>query len=144
MHGCVLSCVWIFVTLWTVQPTRLLHSWKFPGKNIGAGCHLLLQGIFSIQGLNPGLLHFLHCQADSLPVSSLESPPSKYILLIQCPKSKTPLLAPFKKFLALTQYLAPSWPLVIVSLIQFSFYREKRPKVIHNGRKQVDLIDKTS
>ena len=28
-----------------------------PGKNTGMGCHALLQGIFPIQGLNPGLLH---------------------------------------------------------------------------------------
>ena len=28
-----------------------------PGKNIGVGCHALLQGIFPILGLNPGLPH---------------------------------------------------------------------------------------
>ena len=28
-----------------------------PGKNTGAGCHALLQGIFQTQGSNPGLLH---------------------------------------------------------------------------------------
>ena len=28
-----------------------------PGKNIGVGCHAPLQGIFSTQGSNPGLLH---------------------------------------------------------------------------------------
>ena len=28
-----------------------------PGKNTGAGCHDLLQGIFPTQGLDPGLLH---------------------------------------------------------------------------------------
>ena len=28
-----------------------------PGKNIGVGCHFLLQGIFLTQGLNPGLPH---------------------------------------------------------------------------------------
>ena len=28
-----------------------------PGKNIGVGCHALLQEIFTIQGLNPGLPH---------------------------------------------------------------------------------------
>ena len=28
-----------------------------PGKNTGAGCHALLQGIFPTPGLNPGLLH---------------------------------------------------------------------------------------
>ena len=27
------------------------------GKNTGVGCHALLQGIFPIQGSNPGLLH---------------------------------------------------------------------------------------
>ena len=27
------------------------------GKNTGVSCHVLLQGIFPIQGLNPGLLH---------------------------------------------------------------------------------------
>ena len=27
------------------------------GKNTGAGCHVLLQGIFPTQGSNPGLLH---------------------------------------------------------------------------------------
>ena len=35
----------------------------------GVGCHFLLQGIFSTQGLNPGLLYFLHWQASSLPLS---------------------------------------------------------------------------
>ena len=29
-----------------MQPTRLLCPWDFPGKNIGLGCHFLLQGIF--------------------------------------------------------------------------------------------------
>ena len=28
-----------------------------PGKNIGVGCHFLLQGIFPMQGSNPGLPH---------------------------------------------------------------------------------------
>ena len=35
-----------------------------PGRNIGAGCHSLFQGIFPIQGLDPGLSHcrrFLYC-----------------------------------------------------------------------------------
>ena len=33
------------------------------------GCHFLLLGIFSTQGLNPHLLCLLHWQADSLPLS---------------------------------------------------------------------------
>ena len=35
----------------------LPSSWNFPGKNTGAGCHFLLQGIFPTQGSNLGLLH---------------------------------------------------------------------------------------
>ena len=34
-----------------LQPTRLHCPWNFPGKNTGAGCHFLLQGIFPTQGL---------------------------------------------------------------------------------------------
>ena len=35
--------------------SKLLHPWDSPGKNTGAGCHALLQGIFPTQGWNPGL-----------------------------------------------------------------------------------------
>ena len=38
--------------------------WNSPGKNIGVGCHFLLQGIFPTQGLNLHFLHYrqiLHC-----------------------------------------------------------------------------------
>ena len=44
--------------------TRLLCPWDSPGKNTGVGSHFLLQGIFSTQGWNPGLLHcrqILYC-----------------------------------------------------------------------------------
>ena len=40
-----------------VTPTRFLCPWNSPGKNTGVGGHSLLQGIFLVQGLNPGLLH---------------------------------------------------------------------------------------
>ena len=46
-----------------LYPSRLLCQWNFPGKDPGVGCHILLQGIFQTQGLNP---HLLHWQADSL------------------------------------------------------------------------------
>ena len=39
---------------------RLLCPWNFLGKNIGVGCHALLQEIFPTQGSNPQLLHLLH------------------------------------------------------------------------------------
>ena len=41
-----------------LYPARLLCPWDSPGKNIGVGCHALVQGIFPTQGLNPGLLHY--------------------------------------------------------------------------------------
>ena len=46
-----------FVTRWIIA-TRFLCPWDFPGKVTEVGCHLLLQGIFSIQGPNPGLPHY--------------------------------------------------------------------------------------
>ena len=38
-------------------PHGLYSPWNSPGKNTGVGCHFLLQGIFPIQGSNPGLPH---------------------------------------------------------------------------------------
>ena len=58
-------------TLW---PASLFCSWDSPGKNTGVGCPFLLQGIFPTGGLNPCLLHVLHWQADSLPLSDRGSP----------------------------------------------------------------------
>ena len=52
----------------------------FPGKNTGAGCHALFQGIFPTQGSNPRLLRLLQRQAGSLalaPTSMHVSPPSQ-------------------------------------------------------------------
>ena len=37
-------------------PGSSIHE-DSPGKTTGMGCHTLLQGIFSTQGSNPGLLH---------------------------------------------------------------------------------------
>ena len=52
-------------------PTRLLCPWGFSRQEYWNG--LFLQGIFLTQGSNPCLLHFLHWQADSLPLSHLGS-----------------------------------------------------------------------
>ena len=54
-----------------LQPTRLLCPFDFPGKNTRVGCPCLLQGIFQIQGLNPGLLH---CRQILFHLSHQESP----------------------------------------------------------------------
>ena len=45
-----------FAIPWTVS-CQAPCPWSSPGKDTGVGCHFLLQGIFLIQGLNPGLLH---------------------------------------------------------------------------------------
>ena len=43
--------------LWTVARQAPLSCLDFPGKNIGVGCHALLQGMFPAQESNLGLLH---------------------------------------------------------------------------------------
>ena len=48
------------ITLWDpmdYSPPGYSNHGDSPGKNTGAGCHALLQGIFPTQGLNPGLPH---------------------------------------------------------------------------------------
>ena len=55
-------------------PTSLLCSWNFLGKNIGVGCHFLLQGIFPTQRSNLLLFCVLHWQMDSLTPHHLGSP----------------------------------------------------------------------
>ena len=56
---CCLAAKLCLTLLWPhgLYPARLLCPWDFPGKNIGVGCHFLLQGIFPTQGSNPCLLH---------------------------------------------------------------------------------------
>ena len=49
----------------------------FPGKSTGVGCHVLLQGIFLTQGLNPGLPH---CR-QTLYGLSHQGSPLRYIYL---------------------------------------------------------------
>ena len=56
------SRVWFFATL------SFLCPWDSPGKNIGVGCHALLQGIFQSQRSNPHLLCLLHWQVGSWPL----------------------------------------------------------------------------
>ena len=77
-----------FVTLWTA---KLLCPWDFQGKNTGVGCHFLLWGIISTEGLN---LHLLHWQADSLPLSHQGNPYNVVTyLIISSEKSRQWVLA---------------------------------------------------
>ena len=72
-------CVFVCVCVWSgrpysvmsnalqlhgLYPARPLCLWNVPGKNTGAGCHFLLQGIFLTWDLHP-----LHWQEGSLPLS---------------------------------------------------------------------------
>ena len=52
-------------------PTGFSVHADSPGKNTGVSCHALLQGIFSTQGSNPGLLH---CRRILYHLSHPESP----------------------------------------------------------------------
>ena len=44
----------------SLRPHGLYSPWNSPGQNTGVGSLSLLQGIFPIQGWNPGLLHCRH------------------------------------------------------------------------------------
>ena len=41
----------------SLRPHGLYSPWNSPGQNTGVGCHAVLQPIFPLQELNPGLLH---------------------------------------------------------------------------------------
>ena len=62
--GQLLSCIWLFAAPWTMD-YQTPQSVGFPRKNIGVGCHFLLQSILLTQGLNLSLLSLLHWQMDS-------------------------------------------------------------------------------
>ena len=76
---------------------------NFPGKNTGAGCHFLLQGIFLTQGSNSHLLCLLHWQADFLPLHHLGSISMIDYLFLLCSIHCTSLVAQMVKCLPAMQ-----------------------------------------
>ena len=60
------------------QPHGLYSPWNSPGQNTGVGNVSLLQGIFPIQGQNPGLLH---CRQFLYQLSHQGSPWEKRVCL---------------------------------------------------------------
>ena len=66
-----------------LQAVRFLYPWNVPVKDIGVGCHFLLQGIFPMQGLNPHLLLgrwiLYHCATWEAVITKL---PTKEVVLI--------------------------------------------------------------
>ena len=77
----LLSHVQLFVTPWTVVRQAPL-SIDSPGKNTGVGCYFFLWGYSPTQGLNPHLLHLLHWQTVSLPLSHLGSPITQFLITL--------------------------------------------------------------
>ena len=73
---CLLSCsvVSSSLQLHGLQPAKLLCPWNFAGKNMGVGCHFLLQGIFMTQGLNLCVQCLLRCRQILYPLSHWGSP----------------------------------------------------------------------
>ena len=71
-----------------LKSARLLSPWEFPGKNIGVGCHFLLQWIILTQGLNLSLLNLLHWQANSLPLDHQGKPIKSSSYFIRAYKAK--------------------------------------------------------
>ena len=75
---CVCVCVWKLVSqCLTLCDSMDCSPWNSPGQNTGVGSLSLLQGIFSTQGSNPGLLH---CRRILYQLSHKGSP-RKYIHL---------------------------------------------------------------
>ena len=58
------SCPTLCDPMTTASQALLVHG-DSPGKNTGVGCHVLLQGIFPVQGSSPGIKCLLHGQASS-------------------------------------------------------------------------------
>ena len=60
---CIQSCLTLCDPLVAHHHGQLICPWDSPGKNTGVDCHVLLQGFFPPQGLNPRLWQLLHWQA---------------------------------------------------------------------------------
>ena len=54
----------------------------FSGKNTGADCHAILQGIFPTQGWKPAFSCLLYWQAGSLPLVPSEKTTTYAVLVI--------------------------------------------------------------
>ena len=77
MCVCVLSCVWLFATPWTVAQQAPLST-GFPRQEYWSRLPFPSPGIFPTQGFNSLLLYL---PMDSLPLSHLGSPQIILILV---------------------------------------------------------------
>ena len=108
-------------------PVSSVHG-DSPGRNSGACCHALLQGIFLTQGSNLYLLCLLHRQAGSLPLESPGSHMKRAALLSPCPCGPSPHSAGSRGFI-LTVSLLLSTPAFLygsteVTCLPREFFKE--------------------
>ena len=75
---CMLSCIQLFATPWTVTHQAPLSMGFLRQEYCGVGCYFLFQGIFPTQGWYLCLLCLLHWQIDSLLLSHQGSPVLDY------------------------------------------------------------------
>ena len=68
----------------SLESTRLLCPWNFPGKSMVIGYYFLLQGILLIQGSNPCLLYLLYCRKILYYCTTWEAPLTLHSLIILC------------------------------------------------------------
>ena len=90
VYVCALSHVKLLATPCTIAHQAPL--WNFPGKNTGAGCQFLLQGIFLTQRLILCHLCLQNWLTDSLPLCHLGSPYVTWIVNISILQMKKPSL----------------------------------------------------
>ena len=106
-------------------PTRFLCPWDSPGKNVGVGCHFLLQGNL----LNSGIK--LHWQADSLWLSYRGSQVGHYQWITVLTKGKEDLSgnqdSPRRRVLANT--FGPRMPPWFLALCSPSLLSDLCPRV---------------
>ena len=94
---CLCSDTQLCLTLcdsWKCSPPGSSVHGAFPGKNIGMGCHSLLQGIFPTQGSNLCLLRLLALAGGSFPLSHLGSPTETSLPLFSGSRYKDQLVFP--------------------------------------------------
>ena len=89
-----LSRVRLFCDPVDCSPARLLCPGDSPGKNIGVGCHALLQGIFPTRRSNPRLLRLLPWQAGLLFFTTSNRLRSSCIQIVKWEMQVCPLSRP--------------------------------------------------
>ena len=111
-----LRCVRLFAAPGTAACQAPL-SMGFPRQEYCSGVPFTLQGIFPTQGLNSCLFHFLHWQADSLPLSHLEN--RHGVRLLYCDRKKLKLFCLFVLLFVIAASISHYLPHPLITLHSF-------------------------